>query len=375
MSVGTLACRLLMPEHRSPRRPPATPDVPERLQRLLGALVRSYIERGEPVSSLRLAKESGLTVSSATVRSMLARLEEMGFVRQPHTSAGRVPTDRGYRFYVDLLLQSRRPSRALSELEQRLRRAGGLEDDLLDNVSHELSRVSQHVGFALAPAADASTLKHIDFVALDTSRVLVIVVSGSSQVTHKLIELTEAVGPSELTQAANYLNAEFAGRPLWEIRDAVLQRLQDDRALYDRLLAQALHLAGATFEDVGTHTQLFVHGASSLIDADHDEDVRVPMATLRALLFMMEEKHRLVRILSEYLDGSGLMVVIGTEHADPELRDFSLVASTYVDTGRQGVLGVIGPTRMRYSRSIAAVDSASRAITRVLVGDGPSGEQ
>jgi heat-inducible transcriptional repressor len=363
-----------MPGRRTTTRGALTPDVPERLQRLLAALVRSYIERGEPVSSLLLAKESGLTVSSATVRSMLARLEEMGFVRQPHTSAGRVPTDLGYRFYVDMLLQSRRPSRALNELEQRLRRAGSLEETILDNVSHELSRVSQHVGFALAPAADASTLKHVDFVSLDATRVLVIVVAGSSQVTHKLIELQEAVGPSELSQAANYLNAEFAGRPLSEIREAVLQRLQEDRALYDRLLARALHLAGATFEDVGTQAQLFVHGASSLIDAGQDEDVRLPMTTLRALLSMMEEKHRLVQILSEYLDGVGLTVVIGTEHADPHLRNFSLVASTYVDSGRQGVVGVIGPTRMRYSRSIAAVDSASRVVTRVLVGDGPSGD-
>lgn len=359
-----------MPGSRSTTRGASTPDVPERLQRLLAALVRSYIERGEPVSSLLLAKESGLTVSSATVRNMLARLEDMGFVRQPHTSAGRVPTDRGYRFYVDMLLQSRRPSRALTELETRLRRTGGLEDALLDNVSHELSRVSQHVGFALAPAADASTLKHVDFVSLDATRVLVIVVAGSSQVTHKVIELQEAVGPSELSQAANYLNAEFAGRALSEIREAVLQRLQEDRALYDRLLARALHLAGATFEDVGSQSQLFLHGASSLIDAGQDEDVRVPMTTLRALLSMMEEKHRLVQILSEYLEGSGVTVVIGTEHSDPELRNFSLVASTYVDSGRQGVLGVIGPTRMRYSRSIAAVDSASRAVTRVLVGDG-----
>lgn len=364
-----------MPDRDSSRRNALAADLPERLQRLLSVLVRSYIERGEPVSSLRLARESGLSVSSATVRNMLARLEELGYVRQPHTSAGRVPTDLGYRVYVDLLLQSRRPSRSRSELEQRLRLNRGLEDALLDNVSHELSRVSQHVGFALAPAADATTLKHIDFVSLDASRVLVVVVSGSSQLTHKLIALKEAIGPSELTQAANYLNAEFAGRSLAEIREAVLARLQEDRALYDRLLARALHLAGATFDDLGAQAQLFVHGASSLIDPQQDDDVRVPLTTLRALLGMMEEKHRLVQILSEYLEGSGLTVVIGAEHSDPELRNFSLVASTYDDNGRQGVLGVIGPTRMRYSRSIAAVDSASRAITRVLVGDGTSGDQ
>lgn len=364
-----------MSERESSRVHASAAELSDRLQRLLAALVRSYIERGEPVSSMRLVRESGLAVSSATVRNMLARLEELGYVHQPHTSAGRVPTDLGYRFYVDVLLQQRRPLRALSDLERRLRRTRGLEDTLLDSVSHELSRVSQHVGFALGPAAEATTLKHVDFVALDATRVLVVVVSGSSQLTHKLIALKEAIGPTELAQAANYLNAEFAGRTLSEIREAVLERLQEDRALYDRLLAQALRLAGETFDDLGTHAPLFVHGTSSLIETGQAEDVHVPLATLRTLLAMMEEKHRLVQILSEYLDGSGLTVVIGTEHSDPELRSFSLVASTYDDNGRQGVLGVIGPTRMRYSRSIAAVAGASRAITRVLVGGGSSGEQ
>lgn len=350
-----------------------TPDVPVRYQRLLATLVRAYIERGEPVSSLWLARESGLDVSSATVRTVLARLEELGYVRQPHTSAGRVPTDQGYRFYVDLLLQSRKPSRALLELEGRLRRAGAV-DDVLDNVSQELSRVSHHVGFAIAPTGQDATLKHVDLVALDAHRVLVVVVSGSSQVTHKVIELQDAMGPSELAQAANYLNAEFGGLPIAEVRERVLQRLQEERALYDRLLARALRLASETLGDVATGTQFFVYGTSSLLEAADAEDVRVPLTTLRALLHMMEEKHRLVEILSEYLDGPGLTVVIGTEHADPELQTLSLVVSTYLDGGRQGLVGVIGPTRMRYSRSIAAVDSASRAVTRVLIGDTPAGD-
>jgi heat-inducible transcriptional repressor len=350
-------------------------DVPKRLQRLLATLVRAYIERGEPVSSLWLARESGLNVSSATVRNMLTRLEELGLVSQPHTSAGRVPTDLGYRFYVNQLLQSRRPSRAHTEFEQRLREAGGVEVTLLDRVSHELSKASQHVGFALAPASAATTLKHVDFVSIEATRVLVIVVSGSSQVTHKMVEVQEAISPSELSQAANYLNAELAGRPLADIRELVMQRLREDRALYDRLLARALQLAGETFEQLDTQASLFVHGTSSLIDTTPGEDGRIPMTTLRALLAMMEEKHRLVQILSEYLDGPGLTVVIGGEHTDPELRNFSLVASTYADHGRHGVVGVIGPTRMRYSRSIAAVDNASRAVTRVLIGDATSGDR
>ncbi len=357
----------------SPRSGGLPADVPERYQRLLATLVRAFIERGEPVSSLWLARESGLDVSSATVRSVLARLEELGLVRQPHTSAGRVPTDQGYRFYVDLLLQSRRPSRAVHELEARLRRAGGM-GGLLENVSQELSRVSHHVGFAIAPGGQEATLKHLDLVTLDARRVLVVVVSGSGQVTHKVVETPDVLEPSELSQAANYLNAEFAGLPIVEVRERILERLQEERALYDRLLARALRLASETLGDVAAGTPFFVHGTSSLVDATSSDDVRVPLATLRALLAMMEEKHRLVQILSEYLDGPGLTVVIGTEHTEPGLQNLSLVASTYTDSGRQGVVGVIGPTRMRYSRSIAAVDSASRAVTRVLIGDATGGD-
>ena len=349
-------------------------DVPERYQRLLATLVRAYIERGEPVSSLWLARECGLDLSSATVRNVLARLEELGFVRQPHTSAGRVPTDQGYRFYVDLLLHSRRPSRAVNELESRLRRAGGM-GELLENVTQELSRASHHVGFAIAPGGHDVTLKHMDLVALDARRVLVVVVSGAGHLTHKVVEVVDTIEPSELTQAANYLNAEFAGLPLAEVRERILERLREERALYDRLLARALRFASETLGEIASSgTQFFVHGTSSLLEAATAEDVRIPLATLRALLVMMEEKHRLVQILSEYLEGPGLTVVIGTEHTEPGLQNLSLVASTYADSGRQGMVGVIGPTRMRYSRSIAAVDSASRAVTRVLVGDATTGD-
>lgn len=362
-----------MANSNSPRSSTLPADVPERYQRLLATLVRAYIERGEPVSSLWLARESGLEVSSATVRNVLARLEELGLVRQPHTSAGRVPTDQGYRFYVDLLLHSRRPSRAVHELESRLRRASGM-GDLLENVSQELSRVSHHMGFAIGAPGQEVTLKHIDLVSLDSRRVMVVVVTGSDQLTHKVVDVVDPMKPSELAQASNYLNAEFAGLPIADVRERVLERLREERALYDRLLARALRFASETLGDVVSGTQLFVHGTPSLLEGVASEDVQVPLATLRALLAMMEEKHRLVQILSEYLDGPGLTVVIGTEHTEPGLQNLSLVASTYADGERHGLVGVIGPTRMRYSRSIAAVDSASRAVTRVLIGDADGGD-
>src|SRR5215831_20987838 len=164
------------------------PELPERDRRILDTLVQAYIDHGEPVSSLWLASR-GFGVSSATLRNIMARLEALGFVRQPHTSSGRVPTDLGYRIYVDRLLAERRAARLAPDVEERLRRAGTVED-ILSHASQEISRASQQVGFAIVPAAEAS-FEHVDFVALDSGRVLVVLVSGGGHISHRVIELAE----------------------------------------------------------------------------------------------------------------------------------------------------------------------------------------
>lgn len=342
----------------------ATDFLPERLQRLLSALVREYIEHGEPVSSQWLAGHSGCSVSSATVRNVLARLEELGFVRQPHTSAGRVPTDLAYRYYVDALLSARRPARSASDVEARLRRATS-NNDVLANVSHELFRVSHHLGFALTPA-DEETLQRIDFIPLEGSRLLVVIISAGGNITNKVIAYAEPVSREELIEAANYLSEEFAGLTLSEARGAVLERMRQDRILYDTLLARALRLAGLLLEELPAETGgMFVAGMPALLELDLSEDTAA-LDTLRSILAMIEEKHRLVQLLSACIDQPGVTVIIGHEHAAPDLRNFSLVAATYTDGQRTGTLGILGPTRMKYSRAIAAVDSVSQAVTRVL---------
>lgn len=345
-------------------------NLQDRDRRVLEALVRCYIDTGEAVSSLWLASSGRFGVSSATVRSILARLEESGYVRQPHTSAGRVPTDRGYRVHVDHLLSARR-GRVLAQLSDRLKRTGanGGAADALEEVSHELSRVSHYIAFALPPSPETATLQHIDFVPLEGDRVLVVVVAGGGQITHKVIETGEAIGLDDLHRAANYLNAEFAGLTLAEVRDAVLERMRQERALYDALMARALQLAQSGLQDVVPESPLVVQGASLLVEElaaevtnDREEEARA-LEALRTLFRMLEEKHRLVQLLSQYLESPGLTIVIGTEHGTPELEAFSLVASTYDAGGRVGALGVIGPTRMRYARAINMVDAVARAIS------------
>jgi heat-inducible transcriptional repressor len=344
-----------------------TPDLTERQRRILARLVGEYIEQGEPVSSAWLAEHSALGVSSATVRNILARLEEHGLVRQPHTSAGRVPTDSGYRCYVDGLLVSRtKRQRGFPDIEARLRRAGTV-DDLLENASQELSRASHHVGFAMAPASQTMRLQHIDFVSLDGGRVLVIVVATGGQITHKVIEPQEPYDATALHEAANYVNGEFSGLTLHEARTAILEQLRQERVVYDALMARALRLAQTGLEDVPAEETLHVQGAAFLLDgllgelADRERTVE----TLRAVVAMIEEKHRLIQLLTQYLEATGLTVVIGSEHAAPEFHAFSLVASTFNDGERTGTVGVIGPTRMRYQRAIAVVDGVSAAMSKM----------
>jgi len=342
-------------------------DLNDRQRRILGRLVAEYIEQGEPVSSAWLAEHSDLGLSSATVRNILARLEEQGLVRQRHTSAGRVPTDSGYRLYVDWLLGSRRPSRARPEVEARLRQAATVSD-LLGHVSHELSQASHQIGFALSSSTPTARLRHIDFVNLEGRRVLVVVVASGGQITHKIVETNEPCESAMLTQAANYINTEFAGLTLHEVRTGIVGRMREERMLYDALAARALKLAQTGLGDETSDDTLHVEGASFLLDElmGGQADSELTVQTLRELFRMIEEKHRLVALLTQYIEASGLTVVIGCEHSSPDLQSFSLVASTFADGERTGTVGVIGPTRMKYQRAIAVVDSVSAAMTRVF---------
>jgi heat-inducible transcriptional repressor len=339
-------------------------EPPDRSRRVLAALVRAYIASGEPVASSLLVSAAGLGVSSATVRSILSQLEEEGYVQQPHTSAGRIPTDRGYRFFVDLLLESKRTARAATAVEARLRRDSPdrLIDSVLPQVSHVLSQVAKSIGFAVGPAHEAALFDRVEFVPIATARVLVVIVARGGHVLQKVIDTGEPLTADELRQAANYLNAEFTGLPLHRAREAVLERINEERMLYDVLVARAMRLANSTFSDLPDPPSVYVEGASSLLG----DDSGLTLSMLQTLLEMIDEKQQLVRLLNEYIDGPGLTVVIGAEHLDPTLRPFSLIASRYDDGSATGMVGIIGPTRMRYSRAIAAVDGAAQAVSRVL---------
>src|SRR5262245_41932068 len=270
------------------------------------ALFREYIASGGPVASSLLVTAAGLGVSSATVRNILVRLEEEGFVAQPHTSAGRVPTSRGYRFYVDLLLGQKRTLRAGHRLEARLRRDASTGiDALLPQVSHVLSQASRGVGFAVRSTHQAAVFDRVEFIPLGAARVLVVIVAKGGHVIQKVIDVGEPLGADDLRHAANYLNEEFSGLPLQRAREAVLERINEERLLYDALLARAMRLASSTFADLPDDRAIYVEGTASLLDAAPE----LTLDTLQALVLMIEEKQKLVRLLTEYIDGPGMTIV------------------------------------------------------------------
>src|SRR5262249_25654837 len=202
----------------------------------------------------------------------------------------------------------------------------------------------------------------VEFVPLTSTRVLVVIVARGGHVIQKVIDTGEPLDADDLRRAANYLNAEFSGVPLHLAREAVLERINEERVLYDALLARAMRLAPSTFADLPDGRTIYIEGTSALLDDGNG----VSMAMMQALIAMIEEKQRLLHLLNEYIDGPGITVVIGAEHLDPSLRPFSLVASTFDDGASTGTVGVIGPTRMRYSRAIAVVDGVAQAVSRVL---------
>ena len=230
-----------------------SPALSDRTRRILAALIREYIETGEPVASAALTRRAGLALSSATIRNVLAQLEEMGFVWQPHTSAGRVPDRSGLPLLRRLAARGP-PARARTPRASKRgcgQQAGDapLIDDLLSSASHVLSEVSRHVGFAIAPANAQAIFHRIEFVPLSSNRILVVIVARGNQVSQKTIDIGEEVAQAELVTAANYLNDEFSGRTLDEVREGVLTRLREERTLYDQLLGLALRLASSSLAD------------------------------------------------------------------------------------------------------------------------------
>ncbi|WP_045727617.1 heat-inducible transcriptional repressor HrcA [Xanthomonas sp. GPE 39] len=328
-----------------------------RARQLLRTLISRYIRDGEPVGSQTLARHAGLDVSPATIRNILADLEDAGLLSSPHTSAGRVPTATGYRVFVDSLVQMRPPAEdEVARLRAEMANAAGTQA-LLGSASELLSAMTHFVGVVSAPKREQFAFRHIDFVPLDARRVLAILVFADNEVQNRVIEPRKAYEPAELERVANYLNAHFAGRALADIRASLLRDLRRARDAMEQLLAHSVELAEQALAPVGDDVVLA--GQTKLMGVQDLSDLE----RLRELFEVFASKREILQLLERTIRAPGVRIFIGEETGMVPLESVSLVTAPYMAGGQVlGVLGVIGPKRMDYDRVIPLVQIAAEVL-------------
>ena len=351
-----------------------TPESPDELfndraQHLLKVLVESYIREGQPVGSRTLSRDSGLNLSAATVRNVMADLEEYGFVTSPHTSAGRVPTDKGYRFFVDTLLRQRSAGAAdevISELRRRLDEDHGRDPKAIVAVASQvLSSITHLAGVVTIPRQPHQSLSQIEFLPLSESRVLAVMVINGRDVQNRIVHLERYYSAEELRRAANFLNQQFGGKELAQIRLDIVEELTQAGESLNQLMRDAIRVAQ---QAVGESNQqgepeYVIAGETNLMEFAELSNVE----KLRRLFDAFTSKRDILHLLDQSLGAEGVQIFIGQESGYQILDNCSLVTAPYaLDNETVGVLGVIGPTRMAYDRVIPIVDVTARLLGSAL---------
>jgi heat-inducible transcriptional repressor len=327
----------------------------ERAKLLLKALVERYIADGQPVGSRTLSKASGLELSPATIRNVMSDLEELGLIASPHTSAGRIPTNRGYRLFVDTMLTVQKGEL----LTQRL--APDQPQKVIANAANMLSSLSHYVGVVMAPKR-ASVFRHIEFLRLSEKRVLLIIVSPEGDVQNRVIFTEADYSQSQLIEASNYLNAHYAGMAIEQVRLRVKQELVNLQSEIASLMQAAVQMSSeALSEDEG---DVVISGERNLLSVS---DFSSDMGNLRQAFDLFEQKTQLMRLLDVSSQAEGVRIFIGGESQFVPMQELSVVSAPYeVDGHIVGTLGVIGPTRMPYERMIQIVDITSKMVGNAL---------
>jgi len=340
-------------------------ELDSRARDILKLIIRSYVNSGEPVGSRTLAKSMDWKFSPATIRNVMADLEDDGYLAQPHTSAGRIPSEKGYRFYVDRLAESGKVSKSDERYINRMLAGTETPEDLMSRTSVILSRISKNVGLVIAPPMSATVLKHVEFVDLGDGKILVVFVSKTGLLQRRLIRVAERYTQEELDKASRYLVEKFSGKTLMEIRSELLLAMQFERTLFDRMLT-LLRTWSETPQEDAPPAVIYLEGTANILNQPEFADVE----RMRTLFQMFEEKSRLVKILNECISNSppeGVKISIGSELGIPDMRDFTLIASSYASTDRTpGFLGIIGPTRMEYERGISIVSYLGRVVGEMI---------
>jgi len=340
----------------------------ERAQILLRILVDKYIRDGQPVGSRTLSRESGLDLSPATIRNIVADLEELGFVSSPHTSAGRVPTNKGYRFFVDTLIKLTPPKgEELLRFRQSLDEVAGDPQALALSVSNLLSAVTSLAGIVTVPRRAQTAVRQIEFLPLSGHRVLAILVVNDREVQNKILNVRRDFGTDELRRASNYLNELFGGRSLSQVRELLLAELKNTRATMNALMVEAIELAQKVFPETEPEREFIVAGETNLMGVDQVGSVE----TLKSLFEAFGRQRDILHLLDQSMNADGVQIFIGHESGYQLLDSYSIVTAPYVtEDDTMGVLGVIGPTRMAYERVIPIVDITAKLLARALKSSG-----
>ena len=333
----------------------------ERSRTLLKALVEHYITDGQPVGSRALSRFSGLDLSPATIRNVMADLEEAGFVASPHTSAGRVPTPRGYRLFVDSLLTVQPlEARQMGAMEEALQ--GRASNQIIASASQLLSSLTHFAGVVIAPRRTASRIRQIEFLSLSEKRILLIIVTTDGDVQNRILNTEKAYSPSELVSAANYLTQNFAGLDFEQIRQRLTTEIQQIREDIKPLMTLALEAGDAALTE--SATPYVITGERNLLDV---EELSSNMKRLRELFDLFEQRSSLMRLLDVSNRAEGVQIFIGGESGIASLDECSVITAPYNVDGRiVGSVGVIGPTRMAYERVIPIVDITAKLLSSAL---------
>jgi len=333
----------------------------KRAQILLKTLVEHYISDGQPIGSRTLLQHSGLDVSPATIRNVMSDLEQLGFIASPHTSAGRVPTQKGYRLFVDSLLTVQPlGSQAVQQLKSGL--SSPNPNELINSAADMLSQLTQFAGLVMIPKRKRIAFKHLEFLPLSETRILVIIVTSDGNVQNRIILADKPYSSSELTQASNYFNSHYAGQTFEEVQQNLHSELQQMQSDMNRLMSAAL--AASSAQAKGDKDGVIIAGERNLLQVD---ELSTNVTSLRKLFELFERRTSLMQLLDNSQHAEGIQIFIGGESGYLALDECSMITAPYEADGQVvGTLGVIGPTRMAYERVIPIVDVTAKLLSNAL---------
>jgi heat-inducible transcriptional repressor len=340
------------------------PEFDERMQMVLRGIIDSYIDHSEPVGSRTLSRQLEVQLSPATIRNIMSDLSELGFLTQPHTSGGRIPTDKAYRYYVDTLVVANQLPSHIERHLQELSLLGSTSpvEALLQNTSRVLAGLTQFVCLVTAPKSEVSRLQRIEFIKISARKILVILVTKSGIIRNKIIDTPEELAQEFLNTISAFLNDQFRNHSLSQIREEILRSMVEDKERYDQLLAQAVRLGKKAFE-ADQPEVLYMEGQFNLLKNERLRDSQ----SAQQLMDAFEHKSAIMSILDDTLNADGVKIFIGIENETEGLQECSLVTANYQNENNiLGSIGVIGPTSMNYQQIIPVVDYTAKILSKAI---------